>query len=256
MSSGTLGVARLVVIAMSVTSATWVRSGNSLFARLHELALQAPNAADQAVIELDTNHNGFLEFAEVLAYAFAKSLDYNDAVKDFVKHDADRDGRLCAAELAGILGLAAPPAPMNTTGPAALASEARVEEQPRAGQQQAAIGARAATTATDTSAVAEALVEEAEEERQAHLLDSRALELRANATALASRARNEARERSAAAGRAMAEQLARKVLQLEDQAAHAEVTAAALRAKVEANLRGVRNYESVVASGLADARGA
>jgi len=258
---------RLLAAACLVqVAAGKARAGSqSVFARLQALTQSAPADASQALRELDTNQDGQVELNEVSSFAIAKGLDYAATVKEFASFDANHDGKLNAAELAGALGLPppAPPATPAETRPRTSALASRIATLlSRAPSAKSGVTSSLSNEesfmqrAAAVSAMGNQLALEVSRGQEALDLERKAAEARAQLTVLQVHTAERAQEASAAAAKAMAEQLAQNLTSLEGEALRAEVRAAALRAKMEADIKQVSDLSSIVKVGLAAVHGA
>jgi len=244
-----------VALAAGVASGSWAQARGALLAGLHKLAREGPGDAAQALNELDTNRDGHVEFDEVAAFAKNKGLDYAATVQEFSGFDADHDGRLDVVELAGALGLP-PPGPKTAgTLKVARASDPAATVPAAPGAAASALAAvpkqsfalRSATFST----LATQLELEVAKEQEAQALERKAADVRVTLAALGAQATQRAMDAARRAAEATAEALSTNVTQLDAEATRAEVRAAALRAKVEADLRRVTGLSEVARLGLA-----
>jgi len=211
--------------------------------------------AGRAIGALDQNHDGRLDQSEIALFARTQGLDVSEATAEFIRLDADGDGMLDAHELSGVLGSgqSAMPAPMEPSeqvtfkdAPAAPAQpSAQMELTPLGKAPEAQVMAatphahtehRSVSAEDAASAVVSQLSEQEHQEFQARELDHKAAELRANSTAVARSTVQEALQVSAKAAHSKAEELLKSLVEFEEQAKRAEVKAAALRAKSNAEL--------------------
>mmetsp|Transcript_138242 Transcript_138242/g.429757 ORF Transcript_138242/g.429757 Transcript_138242/m.429757 type:complete len:261 (+) Transcript_138242:51-833(+) len=234
----------------------------SALRRLLAPAAGSSDDAVQALRELDTDHDGHVQLSEVSGFATAKGLDYAATVKEFASYDADHDGKLNAVELAGVLGLPPPSAEALEEAPAQTQLQSRgaaanlLSSAPAATSVAAAsTGASVRTRVAIASKIADQLATEAARTEQAQDLELQAAQARQQATVLQRRTAQRIREASAAAARARAEELAKNLTALEGEALRAEVRAAAVRAKMESDMKQVNDLSSIVKEGLAAVHG-
>mmetsp|Transcript_39408 Transcript_39408/g.117990 ORF Transcript_39408/g.117990 Transcript_39408/m.117990 type:complete len:266 (+) Transcript_39408:50-847(+) len=253
----------LSVAVLAGAAAGDARAGaSSALARLLASAALAPDDAAQALQELDTNQDGHVELSEVSAFATAKGLDYAATVKEFASYDADHDGRLNVAELAGVLGLPAPsvekasvqeaPAPAQLRSRISRAANLLSSAPAAANVVGAAInGASGRQSSSVVSKLASQLALEASKTQEAQDLELLAAQARVQAEALQRKLVVKIREASAAAANAKAEELAQNLGTLEDEALRTEVRAAAMRTKMASDMKQVNDLSSIVKEGLA-----
>lgn len=90
----------------------------AVLTRAQRRSREAPVADAQRTLQtLDTNHDGFVDRAEVAAFALSQGLEAQAATADFARLDANGDGVLDASELSGAFGGAdssEQPVPMAT----------------------------------------------------------------------------------------------------------------------------------------------
>lgn len=179
-------------------------------------------AAIRTLLTLDANRDGRVDSSEVKKFAVSQGFDSASAIKEFAGLDSNGDGSLDSTELTVALGTAAVPAR---------------QESPMA---QASVGAVSYSTQESAQKVASTVVDqlalEAQKAREAQALERQAMELRANSTELARRTEEMATEAAEQAASAKAAEVLRQLSDLEDKAKHAEIEAAALRAKAKAEL--------------------
>lgn len=123
------------------------------------------------------------------------------------------------AQLASVKAVSAPVAPVSAIESAELISDESRNSMRKAAQE-----------------VAEGLVLEENEEKEARSLDREAADVRAKSTAVAKQDAQDALEAGSAAAHSKATELMAKIEDLQDQAERAEVRAAALRAKAKIEL--------------------
>lgn len=203
----------------------------------------------RSLLTLDTNHDGCIDPREVMAFATAQGLNADSVSREFASLDTNGDGVLDSKELATALGTerpgvksvakgaslatassgptAAPVAgqTLSQSGPAAPAQEASARE---------AAHSHAAGSEVSAAALAELLALQEKLEKEAQALENSAADLRANATALARAAKEQALLEGEQAASAKAAELLHSITDLDGQAQGAEVEAAALRAKSQA----------------------
>jgi hypothetical protein len=195
----------------------------------------AQSKPDQATLRtlltLDANHDGQVDSDEVKSFATAQGLDSAAATKEFAGLDVNGDGALDSTELSAALGGAeVPGAQAQMATPAKLAATARTVNAGTAAYDSQVAARQAASTVVDQ------LAAEAQMEREAQALERRAVELRANSSELARRTEEMAAQAAAQAAGSTAAQMLQQMTSLEDKAKHAEIEAAALRAKAKAEL--------------------
>jgi len=154
------------------------------------------------------------------------------------------------------------PAKPHSSAPEEAAFTSREAAQKETAPKQAAseetlpdatfMGSEATRAAVRSAAadVAEQLFYEEEEEKAARSLDRKAAEIRANSTALAKLTVQDALDAGAVAAHQKAVELLAEITQLEEQAAKAEVRAAALTAKSKLEAEQARDLMSVADSAL------
>ncbi|CAJ1404596.1 unnamed protein product [Effrenium voratum] len=209
------------------------------------------------------------------AFARVQNVDRATMQRDFASLDLDGDGLLNAEELAQSFRpevLQREPAhslepELNPRGltPPAPTPELQVDEALRVPDLQAAPSAFSAFsapapaslamlqgaqgTAGAAESAAEAVVKElnleSQAEEQAQSFERRAVELRANATAVAKLSSQRALRAGAVAGETKAKDLLQQVLAIEQKASEAEAQAAALRKRAAAELRQADDFSSI-----------
>ncbi|CAK0831659.1 unnamed protein product [Prorocentrum cordatum] len=225
---------------------------------LSALRARGPESAE-ALKTLDRNSDGRVTFDEIASFAKAKGLDYASTLTEFSGFDANQDGQLDPVELTKALGPPAAAGPLLATGapsrPArsgglALADAARRTVTGGAGLSQLSESSEVERRAATLSERANLMQAEAQKELGAQELDRQAALLRANATAILRRAQQDASESGMLAARAKAEELHSSLVKLQGDAMRAEVRAAAVKAKAEAELTEANDLMFVAESGL------
>lgn len=182
----------------------------------------------RSLLTLDTNHDGCIDPREVTAFATAQGLDAASASREFTSFDTNGDGVLDSKEIAAALGVVSPsslsPAPLDSWG-------ARAEDSSAADGLQ---GQSPASLQILASTLVKQLALQAAAENEAQALEHRSADLRANATALAREAKEQAILVADQAAKAKAAELLKTILELDERAKEAEVEAASLRAKTQA----------------------
>mmetsp|Transcript_8868 Transcript_8868/g.25040 ORF Transcript_8868/g.25040 Transcript_8868/m.25040 type:complete len:267 (-) Transcript_8868:21-821(-) len=208
-----------------------------------------PETGTQAFDALDANHDGRVGFEEVAAFSAANGLEYASTMQEFASFDTNHDGALDAAELSGALGLGAAvadalpaAAPRRSMRLVPLTDPSRSEGGP-------SVAASPEQAASFTS-VANGISLEYSKVTEAEELERKAAELRANATVIARRAEQAARDLAAAAAQAEAGAILRTMQQLQNQTARAQIKAAALRAKASAEMQMANDLMFVSGTGL------
>lgn len=235
---------------------------------------QAPDDATTALKELDIDGDGHVQLSEVSGYASARGLDYAATVKEFATYDSDHDGKLNVSELANVLGLPVPggaasfaEAPLEATphlrsrtpelqAPAAaaqLTSSASVATVRDAGA--TVSGAAGSQRVATVSRLADQLSLEAQRAEEAQDLELAAAEARARLVVLKRQVAKKVREAISKAAHDKASELSANLTALEQETLRTEVKAAAVRAKMDADVKQVNDLSGIVKEGLAALHG-
>uniref|UniRef100_A0A7S1L6S6 EF-hand domain-containing protein n=1 Tax=Alexandrium catenella TaxID=2925 RepID=A0A7S1L6S6_ALECA len=266
-------------------ASSYASASSSLTRLLLSSMKQSPDDATQALRELDVDGDGYVQLSEVSGYASAKGLDYQATVKEFASYDADHNGRLDAAELANVLGLPPPSgaygeervetvqrrrweeeAPVQAAPASFLRS--RSDLQSRASQllssAPAALHVSSASTAKTAakselsgaqrvalvSKIAEGMAAGVDGASQAQDLELQAAEARAQLATLKRQVAKKVIQAGSAAAYARAQELAGNLTALEAEALRTEVKAAAVRTKMDADVKQVNDLSAIVREGL------
>lgn len=250
------------------------------------LRTRSPNSA---LVALDGNRDGRVTFDEIALFAKTKGLDYASTLTEFAGFDGNQDGQLDLAELSKAVapeeavsgGYPVPAAARAARAPLLAAgapsrapvlglaggtqeasleldSGAEAESSPQRVQLSQANGAAAeANTAAaverriaSLSEYANLMQAEAGKEADAQELDRQAALLRANATSILRRAQQAASRSGSLAAKSKAEELFQSLVQMENDAMRAEVRAAAIKAKGDAELKAANDLLYVAQSAL------
>lgn len=212
-------------VALGTSKANFLKAARAT--RGQARAQSQPEAAVRTLLTLDANHDGQVDSEEVKSFAISQGLDSAAATKEFAVFDTNGDGALDSTELSAALGgVPAPAAPAQADAPSA--------------QKAVSTGTDGYNTRVDAHRAASTVVDqlgaEAQMDREAQALEHKASELRANSTELARKTEEMAAAAAAQAASEKADQLLQQLTVLEDKAKHAEIEAAALRAKAKAEL--------------------
>jgi hypothetical protein len=179
-----------------------------------------------------------------MAFATAQGLNADSVSREFAFLDTNGDGVLDSKELATALGAEQPGLNSAAKGPSAAPAAAQPQSHsgpgPAAPAQETEASARepvhshAAGSEVPAGELAELLALQDNLEKEAQALENSAADLRANATALARAAKGQALLEGEQAASAKAAELLHSITDLDGQAQRAEVEAAALRAKSQA----------------------
>jgi len=204
--------------AVSILRET-LRSQQSL---LHKPRLN-PDQAANIVHDLDKNHDGRIDLAEVASFAVKQGLDAETTEGEFSGMDANHDGVLDIKEVSQALG-------SLETSPARSHEGALVQSSSSESSQLDGPGA-------NITSIAEQLKQEQVNLMEADALIRQAEDLKAQKRSMLQEATFRANEAATKAAKAETAVLLTSITKLEEEAKTAETQASSLRAKVRADLK-------------------
>jgi hypothetical protein len=210
--------------------------------------------AAKTLLALDTNNDGRIDPKEIGAFAKAQGLDSKAATEEFASIDANGDGVLDSDEIQKVLGVTVPAQKISpevlvqaqsaTLETAPLQLEGKSSAQPQqlvvapanlvAGSNSELISEQSRQSMRNAAqSLAEELSTEEKEEQAARNLLRKVSEIHSKSTALAKESTQEAIDAGSKAAHEKAEEMMKKIVDLQVQVQSTEVRAAALHAKSE-----------------------